>query len=68
MEGPDGSSPLPIKPFLDSVAALKVSPNFGLFVGQGTVRDQVMGSSFVCGARKRRARLEQPKRLTLVLR
>ena len=43
MEGPDGSSPLPIKPFLDRVAALKVSPNFGLFVGQGTIRDQVIG-------------------------
>src|SRR3954463_3037116 len=43
MEGPDGSSPLPIKPFLDQVAALKVSPNFGLFVGQGTIRDQVIG-------------------------
>jgi N-acyl-D-amino-acid deacylase len=43
MEGPDGSSPLPIRPFLDRVAALKVSPNFGLFVGQGTVRDQVIG-------------------------
>jgi N-acyl-D-amino-acid deacylase len=43
MEGPDGSSPLPIKPFLDRVAALRVSPNFGLFVGQGTIRDQVIG-------------------------
>ena len=43
IEGPDGSSPLPIKPFLDSVAALKVSSNFGLFVGQGTIRDQVIG-------------------------
>ena len=43
MEGPDGSSPLPIKPFLDQVAALKVSPNVGLFVGQGTIRDQVIG-------------------------
>jgi N-acyl-D-amino-acid deacylase len=43
MEGPDGSSPLPIKEFLDRVAALTVSPNFGLFVGQGTIRDQVIG-------------------------
>jgi N-acyl-D-amino-acid deacylase len=43
IEGPDGSSPLPIRPFLDSVAALKVSPNFALFVGQGTIRDQVIG-------------------------
>ena len=44
MEGPDGSSPLPLKPFLDRLAALKVTPNFGLFVGQGTVRDEVIGS------------------------
>ncbi|MCU1384762.1 MAG: N-acyl-D-amino-acid deacylase [Acidobacteria bacterium] len=43
MEGPDGSSPLPIKPFLDRIAALKVTPNFGLFVGQGTIRDEVIG-------------------------
>src|SRR3954466_260298 len=43
MEGPDGSSPLPVRPFLERVAALKVSPNFGLFVGQGTIRDQVIG-------------------------
>src|SRR3954463_9650569 len=43
MEGPDGSSPLPIKPFLDRVAALKVSPNFGLFIGRGTIRDEVIG-------------------------
>ena len=43
MEGPDGSSPFPIKPFLERVAALTVSPNFGLFVGQGTIRDQVIG-------------------------
>jgi N-acyl-D-amino-acid deacylase len=43
MEGPDGSSPLPIKPFLERVAALKISPNFALFIGQGTIRDQVIG-------------------------
>ena len=43
IEGPDGSSPLPIKPFLDRLAATRVSPNFGLFVGQGTIRDQVIG-------------------------
>jgi N-acyl-D-amino-acid deacylase len=43
MEGPDGSSPLPIKPFLDSIAAKHVTPNFGTFVGQGSIRDQVLG-------------------------
>jgi N-acyl-D-amino-acid deacylase len=44
MEGPDGSSPLPLKPFLERIAATPITPNFGLFVGQGTVRDQVIGS------------------------
>jgi N-acyl-D-amino-acid deacylase len=43
MEGPDGSSPLPIKPFLDKVAATRVTPNFATLVGQGSVRDAVIG-------------------------
>jgi N-acyl-D-amino-acid deacylase len=43
MEGPDGSSPLPIKPFLERVAATRVTPNFGTFVGQGSVRGEVIG-------------------------
>jgi N-acyl-D-amino-acid deacylase len=43
MEGPDGSSPLPLKPFLDRVAATRVTPNLGTFIGQGSVRDAVIG-------------------------
>jgi dihydroorotase/N-acyl-D-amino-acid deacylase len=43
MEGPDGSSPVPIKPLLDRVAATRVTPNFGMFIGQGSIRDQVIG-------------------------
>src|SRR5262245_2130078 len=43
IEGPDGSSPLPIRPFLDRVAAVHITPNFAMFVGQGSVREQVMG-------------------------
>ena len=43
MEGPDGSSPLPIKPFLERIASTRVTPNMGLFVGQGSIRDQVIG-------------------------
>ena len=43
IEGPDGSSPFPIKPFLDRVAATRITPNFGLFVGQGTIRSEVIG-------------------------
>jgi N-acyl-D-amino-acid deacylase len=42
-EGQDGSSPLPIKAFLDRIAATRISPNFGTFVGQGSVREEVIG-------------------------
>ncbi len=42
-EGPDGSSPLPIAAFLDKVAATRISPNFGTFVGQGSIREKVIG-------------------------
>ncbi len=42
-EGPDGSSPLPIRAFLEKVAARRISPNFGTFVGQGSVREKVIG-------------------------
>jgi dihydroorotase/N-acyl-D-amino-acid deacylase len=43
-EGPDGGSPLPIREFLDRVAATRTSPNFGTFVGQGSIRQKVIGS------------------------
>ena len=43
IEGPDGSSPFPIAPFLDRIAATRITPNFGLFVGQGTIRNEVIG-------------------------
>jgi dihydroorotase/N-acyl-D-amino-acid deacylase len=42
-EGPDGSSPVPLKPFLDRIAALGISPNWGMFIGQGSVREAVIG-------------------------
>ena len=42
IEGPDGSSPLPLGPFLDGLAKLKTSVNIGAFVGQGSVRSAVM--------------------------
>lgn len=43
MEGPDGSSPLPVAPFLAKVAAAHPAPNFGTFAGQGSIREAVMG-------------------------
>ncbi len=43
IEGPDGSSPYPIKPFLDRFSKVPATTNFGLMLGQGTVREQVIG-------------------------
>ena len=43
MEGPDGGSPVPLKPFLDKLAALPKSLNIGSFLGQGSVRQAVVG-------------------------
>jgi len=45
IEGPDGGSPLPLKPFLDKITALGISPNFASFIGQGTIRGQVVGDA-----------------------
>ena len=43
VEGPDGGSPVPLKPFLSKVAATGISPNFVSFIGQGSIRSSVMG-------------------------
>jgi len=45
VEGNDGSSAFPVAGFLDKVAAATVSPNVATFVGQGTVREAVMGTA-----------------------
>jgi dihydroorotase/N-acyl-D-amino-acid deacylase len=44
IEGPDGSSPLPLAPFLDQVSKTRISINFASMVGQGTIRAQVIGT------------------------
>ncbi|MEZ5401362.1 MAG: D-aminoacylase [Bryobacteraceae bacterium] len=44
MEGPDGSSPLPVAPFLARVAQAHPTINFGMLAGHGTIRSDVMGS------------------------
>ena len=43
MEGNDGSSPIPLAPFLEKVAGVHPAVNFGSFVGQGSIREAVMG-------------------------
>lgn len=42
IEGPDGSSPLPLAPFLAGLAKLGTSVNIGAFVGQGSVRSAII--------------------------
>jgi len=44
MEGPDGSSPVPLAPVLAKLDALQKSLNIGSFIGQGSVRTAVMGN------------------------
>jgi len=43
MEGNDGSSPLPLAPFLERLAKTPLGVNFGSFAGQGSIRQQVLG-------------------------
>ncbi len=43
IEGPDGSSPVPLAPFLAKLEALQKSVNIGAFIGQGSVRSGVVG-------------------------
>jgi N-acyl-D-amino-acid deacylase len=45
VEGPDGGSPLPIKAFLDKVAGQGIAPNFATFIGQGSIRSEVVGDA-----------------------
>src|SRR5262245_4884979 len=43
VEGPDGGSAVPLRPFLDKVAATRITPNFASFIGQGSIRVAVVG-------------------------
>jgi dihydroorotase/N-acyl-D-amino-acid deacylase len=45
IEGPDGSSPVPLKPFFDRLEAWPKSVNIGSFIGQGAVRAAVIGNA-----------------------
>ncbi|HVS30783.1 MAG TPA: D-aminoacylase [Thermoanaerobaculia bacterium] len=44
-EGHDGGSPVPLGEFFDRIAAAKTSPNMAAFIGQGSVRQRVVGSA-----------------------
>jgi len=51
-EGPDGGAPVPLAPFLAKIAA-SASPQLGMFVGQGSVREAVIGRADREGHRRR---------------
>jgi N-acyl-D-amino-acid deacylase len=44
VEGPDGSSPVPLAPFLERLSKTPISVNFATFVGQGSIRGEVIDS------------------------
>ena len=44
IEGPDGSSPVPLAPFFARLEKLPMSVNFAMFIGQGSVRAAVIGN------------------------
>lgn len=43
IEGPDGGSPVPLRPHLEEVARARPSVNYGAFIGQGSIRESVIG-------------------------
>ena len=43
IEGNDGSSPVPLAPFLSKLRDHPMAVNFGSFVGQGSIRQEVLG-------------------------
>lgn len=43
-EGNDGSSPFPIDEHYRAIEEKRISPNWAVFVGQGTIRELVIGS------------------------
>ncbi len=45
VEGPDGGSDVPLQPFLERVATARLTPNFATFIGQGSIRSEVVGSA-----------------------
>jgi dihydroorotase/N-acyl-D-amino-acid deacylase len=45
VEGPDGGSPLPIREFLAKLEATPIVANFATFVGQGSIRERVIGQA-----------------------
>jgi N-acyl-D-amino-acid deacylase len=45
IEGPDGGSAVPLGPWLAKVEELQKTPNIGSFIGQGSIRSEVIGNA-----------------------
>lgn len=45
IEGPDGSAPLPLGPFLDALAKKPLAVNYGSLTGHNSIRQAVMGTA-----------------------
>jgi dihydroorotase/N-acyl-D-amino-acid deacylase len=43
-EGPDGGSPIPIRDWFARLEQTKTAPNMAAFVGQGSVREKIIGN------------------------
>jgi dihydroorotase/N-acyl-D-amino-acid deacylase len=59
VEGPDGSSALPLGPFLDKLEALGPGVNFASLVGHGSIREAVLGLANRAPAPAELARMQQ---------
>jgi N-acyl-D-amino-acid deacylase len=57
IEGPDGSSPLPLGAFLAKLAASRRSVNIGSFAGQGSIREAVIGPANRAATADERAKM-----------
>ena len=61
-EGNDGSSPYPIDRHYADIDNLRISPNWAVFVGQGTIRQRVIGFGL------RKATLDEMERMKQMVR
>jgi dihydroorotase/N-acyl-D-amino-acid deacylase len=59
VEGPDGSSALPLGPFLDKLEALGPGVNFASLVGHGSIREAVLGRANRAPAAAELARMQE---------
>ena len=58
-EGNDGSSPFPVDEHYRAIESLQISPNWAIFVGQGTIRREVIGEDDREATAEEMARMKQ---------